>query len=132
MATTLTHPGAGRPSFTLDNAKVPNGTVLLFGIEYPGMGQTDRDTTRGRSTPKVFTYAMLKAGGLWYVTGTGKVPQAAGWGAVMNWLARDNRVVRWVRAATSWADLYPSPIEGQAATGEPAYDEDLTTSQASE
>lgn len=107
--TTLNHPSGGKPEFTLDNAKVPNGTILLFGIEYPGMGQTDLDTTRGRRTPKVFTYAMLKAGGLWYGTGTGKVPQAAGWGAVMNWLARDNREVRWVKVVTDMADLWPTP-----------------------
>ena len=115
MTTTLNHPGA-RPEFTLDNREVPNGTVLLFGIEYPKMGQTDLDTTRGRETPKVFTYAMLKAGGLWYVTGTGKVPQAAGWGAVMNWLARDGREVCWVRAATSWTDLWPSPVDTSQAS----------------
>ena len=114
MTTTLNHPGAGRPSFTLDNAKVPNGTVLLFGISYPGMGQTDLDTSRGRQTPKVFTYAMLKAGGLWYVTGTGRVPQAAGWGAVMNWLARDNRVVEWVKGTTEFKDLWPSPAPSDA------------------
>jgi len=132
VTTTLNHPGGGQPSFTLDNAKVPNSTILLFGIEYPAMGQTDLDTTRGRRTPKIFTYAMLKAGGLWYVTGTGKVPQAAGWGAVMNWLARDGRKVRWVKAATEMVDLWPPRVEGQAATGEPAYDEDLTTSQATE
>lgn len=109
MTTTLSHPG-GKPEFTLDNAKVPNGTILVFGISYPGMGQTDLDTTRGRQTPKVFTYAMLKAGGLWYVTGTGKVPQAAGWGAVMNWLARDNREVVWVKVASDLVDLWPSPV----------------------
>ena len=118
MATTLTHPASGgQPSFTLDNAKVPNGTVLLFGITFPGMGQTDLDTTRGRRTPKVFTYAMLKAGGLWYVTGTGKVPQAAGWGAVMNWLARDNREVVWVKAASGFVDLWPSPVDTSQASG---------------
>jgi hypothetical protein len=132
VTTTLNHPASGKPSFTLDNARVPNGTVLLFGITYPGMGQTDLDTTRGRQTPKVFTYAMLKAGGLWYVTGTGKVPQAAGWGAVANWLAKDNREVVWVRAATDWADLYPLKADGQAADGEPTLDDPspVDTSQA--
>lgn len=115
MTTTLNHPG-GTPEFTLDNSKVPNGTILLFGIEYPGMGQTDLDTTRGRETPKVFTYAMLKAGGLWYVTGTGRVPQAAGWGAVMNWLRRDGREVRWVKAATEMVELWPSPVDTSQAS----------------
>ncbi len=95
--------------FRLDNSKVPNGTVLTMGIEYEGMGQTDLDTTRGRQTPKVFTYAFLKAGGLWY--GTGKAPQAAGWGAVNKWLERDNRVVRWVRVVRpdAWATVYGTP-----------------------
>ena len=117
MTTTkLEHPGAGRPSFTLDNAKVPNGTVLLFGISYKGMGQTDLDTSRGRQTPRVFTYAMLKAGGLWYVTGTGKVPQAASWGAVTRWLERDNRVVEWVKGTTEFKPLWPSPVDTSQAS----------------
>ena len=72
MTTTLANDE--RPTFTLGKTPVPNGTILLFGISYEGMGQTDLDTTRGRRTPKVFTYAMLKAGGIWYVTGTGGVP----------------------------------------------------------
>lgn len=95
--------------FKLDNTKVPNGTVILMGIRYEGMGQTDLDTTRGRQTPKVYTYALLKSGGLWYVTGSGKVPTAAGWGAVNRWLERDGRTVEWVKAATEWADIYSSP-----------------------
>lgn len=114
MITTLTDPADKRPVFRLKNSDVPNGVVLLFGISYPGMGQTDLDTTRGRQTPKVFTYAMLKAGGLWYVTGTGRVPQAAGWGAVENWLARDNRKVEWVKVAAEMADLWPSPAPAEA------------------
>jgi hypothetical protein len=116
--------------FKLDNAKVPNGTVLLFGISYAGMGQTDLDTTRGRQTPKVFTYTMLKAGGMWYVSGTG--PQAAGWGAVTKWLERDNRVVEWVRVATEWAEVWPAKVEGEKAT-ETTLDDPppVDTSQAS-
>lgn len=86
--------------FKLDNSKVPNGTVLLMGIQY-----------EGQTSAKVWTYALLKAGGLWYVTGNGKVPVAAGWEAINRWLAKDGRVVKWVRAATSWADLYPVPSE---------------------
>lgn len=103
--------------FQLDNAKVPNNTVLTMGIEYEGMGQTDLDTTRGRQTPKVFTYVFLKAGGLWY--GSGKAPQAAGWGAINRWLERDGRRVRWVRAATAWATVYgeesSSPVDTSQA-----------------
>lgn len=103
------------PRFSLGNLTIPNGTVLLMGIEYEGMGQTDLDTTRGRQTPKVFTYAFLKAGNLWYATGGPRAPQAAGWGAVERWLAKDNRVVRWVRIVTETAALYPSPAAPEPA-----------------
>lgn len=94
--------------FELDGRKVPSGTVLLFGIEYDRPGRTP-DETRGVTEPKVFTYAMLKAGPYWYVTGTGQTPQAAGWGAVQKWLGKDNRVVRWVKVVTETADLWPAP-----------------------
>lgn len=107
--------------FKLDNTKVPNGTVMLMGIRYNGMTQADPDASRGRQTPRIFTYALLKAGGLWYVTGSGKVPVAAAWGAVNRWLERDNRVVEWVKVATGWADLYPSPVETDPGTEEPPY-----------
>lgn len=90
---------------------VPNGTVLLVGVSYEGAGQTDLDTSRGRTAPKVFTYAMLKAGGLWYVTGSGKVPVAAGWGAVERWLSRDGRVVEWVKTSQGWNHAYIRPVD---------------------
>jgi hypothetical protein len=105
-------------TFKLDNSKIPNGALLLMGISYDGMGQTDLDTTRGRQTPKVFTYALLKAGGVWYTTGSGRVPQAAGWGAVERWLSKDNRVVEWVKVVTQTADLWPvasSPVDTSQA-----------------
>jgi hypothetical protein len=104
--------------FKLDDAKVPNGTVLLMGIRYDSQPEDDPDAQRGRTNPKVYTYALLKSGGLWYVTGTGKVPQAAGWGAVNRWLERDGRVVEWVRLSTGWVDLYPPP---QTSAEEPSY-----------
>jgi hypothetical protein len=106
-------------TFKLDNAQIPNNTILIMGISYSGMGQTDLDTTRGRTTPKVFTYAMLKAGGLWYMTGAGRVPQAAGWLAVMRWLEKDNRRVEWVKVVTETADLWPvvsSPVDTSQAS----------------
>lgn len=82
--------------FTM-NRQAPNGTVLLMGVRY-----------EGQTSDKVWTYAWLKAGGLWYGTGNGRVPTAAGWEAVNRWLERDNRKVEWVRVATGWADLYSS------------------------
>ena len=39
------------------------------------------------------------------------------------WWSGVDRVVVWVRAATSWADLYPLKVDGQAATGEPTLDD---------
>lgn len=85
---------------------VPDGTVLMLGISYPGLVE-DADKTRGRTMPKVWTYVGLKVAGLWYFTGSGKVPQAAGWGAVERWLARDNRQLAWVKQASGWDHLWP-------------------------
>ena len=92
--------------FHLDGRKVPNGTVLVLGIRYEA--EPDGDT-RGRTNPKVYTYAALKAGGLWYLTGSGKVPTAAGWTAVQNWLARDGRVVEYVDVLGARTRLWPEP-----------------------
>lgn len=91
--------------FKLNDAQVSNGTVLLMGIRY-----------EGQTSEKVWTYALLKAGGSWYVTGNGKVPVAAGWGAINRWLERDGRIVLWVRVATGWADLYSSPVDTSQAS----------------
>lgn len=98
---TLTPGGSFRPDMKGMTAmfsaasRIPNGTVLLMGITYPG------------SAAKEFTYALLKAGGLWYVTGSGKVPTAAGWGAIERWLAKDNRQLNWVKAVTETAVIWP-------------------------
>lgn len=107
--------------FTLDNARIPSGTVLMMGVRFEDRDEPDPDATRGMRPPKVYTYALLKAGALWYVTGSGKVPQAAGWGAVERWLAKDGKVVEWVRVAAVWTSVYdagqstPDP-EDQAFT----------------
>lgn len=84
--------------FTLKDSAAPDGTVLVFGIRYEG------------DNPTVYTYAMLKAGGLWYVTGgSGRVPTAAGWGAVARWLEKDGRVVEWVELVTEKRRVWPVP-----------------------
>jgi hypothetical protein len=87
-------------TFALENGrtKLPNGTVLMFGIRYAG-----------RTTERVFTYVMFKAGGLWYVTGNGRVPTAAAWPAIERWLAKDGREVIWVRTAVEWTEVWSSP-----------------------
>jgi hypothetical protein len=83
--------------FKLDTANVPEGTVLLFGVRYPGNNQ-------GRT----YTYAMLKVNDRWYVTGGGRTPTDAGWGAIQRWLDSDGRQVAWVRAVTETRELWPS------------------------
>jgi hypothetical protein len=101
--------------FKLDSRKVPDGTVLTFGISY------ERDPGASpQAERKVFTYAMLKAGGFWYVTGGGKVPTAAGWGAVERWLERDGRVVEWVNAVAQTVTLWPLPPSPEGTAGQPA------------
>jgi hypothetical protein len=97
--------------FSIDPRTMPNGTVLQLGIRYirqPGEG--DLEATRGMASPQVYTYALMKAGGLWYTTGSGKVPQSAGWGAVERWLGRDGREVVWAKVAADWADLWERPV----------------------
>lgn len=104
---------------------LPNGTVLLMGVGYKG-AQPGGDT-RGRQTPKVYTYGALKAGGLWYMTGMGDVPQAAGWPVVERWLAKKDRTLVWVKGTTdnAMATLWESsPEEPEQPTGR-KYERDL-------
>ena len=91
--------------FTLDDSQVPDGTVLLFGVRY-----VDSETG-SRASSKVFTYAGLKTSGRWYLTGTGRVPQDAGWGAVARWLDDPTREVVSVRTVTGAVEVWPTPSE---------------------
>jgi hypothetical protein len=84
--------------FKLDSRTIPDGAVLLFGIRYVCRGQGEN--------PNIYTYAMLKAGGYWYVTGAGRTPQAAGWKAVERWLESDDREVVWVETVTKTMTLW--------------------------
>ena len=103
--------------FTLDSRQVPDGTILLFGIRYAGTDLEGYAWTREQES-KVYTYVMIKAGGFWYVTGGGKTPQVAGWGAVERWLERDGRVVEWVRHVTETVTLWP--VQPPEESGQPA------------
>jgi hypothetical protein len=78
----------------VDGRSLPEGTVLLVGVTFSGM------TSSAEVPAKVYTHAMLKAGGSWYVTGGG-APQMAGWGAIERWLSRDGRQVVWVKKVTA-------------------------------
>lgn len=91
--------------FTLDDSQVPDGTVLLFGVRY-----VDSET-RSRASSKVFTYVGLKASGRWYLTGTGRVPQDAGWSAVARWLDDPTREVVSVRTVTGAVEVWPTSGE---------------------
>lgn len=74
--------------FKLKDQEVPDGTILLAGITFDSMPS------------KTWTYALMKAGGRWYTSGTGKSPQDAGWGAINRWLNRENTRVEWISAVT--------------------------------
>lgn len=97
--------------FKIDTRQVPEGTVLLIGIRYV---ETDPDRSGPYAASRPFTYAALKAGGRWYLTGTGKVPQDAGWGAVQRWLDDPRRQVVSIKVVTATETLFEtSPGEGQ-------------------
>jgi hypothetical protein len=96
--------------FTWGKDEAEDGTHLEIGLRYG-------------THPKVWTFAALKAGGYWYLTGTGRVPQAAGWGAVARWASADGRSVVFVRrlevVETLWAE------DGSHAVGTDDEDEPL-------
>jgi hypothetical protein len=75
--------------FNLDDTQVPDGTVLLAGIAFDSIPH------------KTWTYSLIKAGGRWYTSGTGKAPQDAGWGAIRRWLAREGTRVVYIDAVTA-------------------------------
>ncbi len=101
-------------SWTMDPRKLPNGTVLFLGISYASARPRELDMRgldmRGRTAPKIYTYAALKQAGAWFFSGSGKVPQDAGWGAVEHWLERDGRKLEWVKIVTALEDVYPAPL----------------------
>jgi hypothetical protein len=93
---------------------MPNGTVLVLAVAYLP-GDEPGGETRGRDKPVTYTYAALKTGGLWYLTGSGQVPTAAGWGAVERWLGRQNRklvhVDHMIRNVRLWDELDHLPVD---------------------
>lgn len=84
-----------RQKDTFDTRGIPNGAILVLSVRY-------------QNNPKVYTYAALKGGGLWFLSGTGQVPQAAGWGAVERWLARDGRELVSIDAVSDRTQIWPS------------------------
>jgi hypothetical protein len=115
--------------FTLNDSKVAEGTLLLFGIRYGAS-----------ASGRIYTFAGLKAGGRWYFTGTG--PTDASWSAVQRWLQRDGRSVVWVKAVTGMDLLWEAGSAAQAnhpsrtgspdasmanLGGDPSADADLVT-----
>jgi hypothetical protein len=112
--------------FKLDDKIVADGTVLLFGIRFIRMDPGEEPTFAGS---KIWTYVALKVGGRWYFTGTGRVPQDAGWGAVARWLDDERKEVAWVKVATGLEPLWerteaddPPPSLHVVARGEGVLD----------
>lgn len=107
--------------FTPSSFQVPDGTIMIMDIQY-----------ESQTTDKVWTYVLLKAGGLWYFTGNAGTPTAAGWGAVERWLAKDGRVVVSVQVVTETVPIYPSPGAPEAAAIVALLAPRVDTSQASD
>lgn len=98
--------------FKLDSQKVPDGTVLVFGIRY------EPQNPGQLANPTVYEHVALKARGRWYMTGSG--PRDAGWGAIERWLEKDGRVVEYVNAMAQTVTLWPLPPSPEGTAGQPA------------
>lgn len=80
---------------------MPDGVILVFHIRYENQAE------RNPEAAQIYTYVLSKAGGLWYTSGAGQVPQAAGWGAVEKWLERDGRDLVRVEVVTGQRTIWP-------------------------
>lgn len=65
--------------------------VLYLNIGYP-------------DTPKTYSYALIRAGAKWYLTGPDS-PQAVSWKSLVSWLKRKNCTIHHLRIATVTEDL---------------------------
>lgn len=83
----------------IDPRTMPDGTILVFHIRYLDEG--------GAPAGPTYSYVLSKVAGSWYGTGTGRVPQAAGWRAVENWLDDPRRKVERVELVTSQQTIWP-------------------------
>jgi len=69
----------------------PNGPVY-FELGYP-------------DTPKTYTYAAVKAGGKWYLTGPDS-PQSVTWARLIGWIKAKGAEVRTLQTPTQMEDLF--------------------------
>lgn len=92
-----------------DPRKMPTGSILVLAVRYTDDEPTE--DTRGRTNPKVYEYAFIKAAGVWHGSGSGKVPQAAGWGAIERWLERDGRDLVRIDMVTGQTGIWPPIVE---------------------
>ena len=92
-------------TMTLDPRTMPDGVVLVLSVRY-----------ENQTSDKVWTYAALKAGGRWFLTGA-NTPTDAGWAAVERWLERDNREMVRVEILTQSRSIWPVPVD--AASPDP-------------
>jgi hypothetical protein len=81
----------------LDPRTMPDGVVLVLSVRY-----------ENQTTDKVWTYAALKTGGRWFLTGN--APSDASWAAVERWLERDSRQLVRVEILTRALSIWPVPV----------------------
>jgi hypothetical protein len=86
----------------LNPRTMPDGVVLILNVRY-------RAEEGDRQNRKIYSHVALKADGFWYLTGS-RAPQVAGWGAVENWLNRDNRELVSVEIQTGSRTIWPEPV----------------------
>lgn len=55
-------------------------------------------------TPKTYSYAMVKAGGKWYLTGPDS-PQAVTWARLIGWIKAKGALVHKLQTPTQMEDL---------------------------
>lgn len=72
-------------------AEPDRGEVVRLAVSYP-------------SSPRTYTYAVIGAAGVWYLTGvdggTGR-----SWDSLISWLKNKNAEVIYLQRATDWEDV---------------------------
>lgn len=93
----------------IDPRRMPDGAILIFHLRYVSTDHDSGETTES----SVYQYVLSKVGQSWYGTGTGRVPQAAGWGAVERWLDEPGRKVERVELVTGQRTIWPEPVAAE-------------------
>lgn len=84
------------------NDDFDNGAVITFVKTFSAQDEYTRRTRGGAHGP--FTYAAVKAGGKWYVTG-GSGPQRATWTTLWDFIGKDELDAPVVHFVSEWTEL---------------------------